>query len=49
VEIRERYDAQLDAVIDGGYIHPEPSTVLKLIEDEVEVVRLGKGPIDGLL
>jgi tRNA threonylcarbamoyl adenosine modification protein (Sua5/YciO/YrdC/YwlC family) len=49
VEIRELYDAQLDAVIDGGFIHPEPSTVLKLIEDEVEVVRLGKGPIDGLL
>jgi tRNA threonylcarbamoyl adenosine modification protein (Sua5/YciO/YrdC/YwlC family) len=48
VEIRELFDAQLDAVVDGGYITPEPSTVLKLIDDEVEVVRVGKGPVDGI-
>jgi tRNA threonylcarbamoyl adenosine modification protein (Sua5/YciO/YrdC/YwlC family) len=49
MEIRERFDDRLDAVIDGGYVHPVPSTVIQLIDDEVEVVRLGKGPVDGLI
>jgi tRNA threonylcarbamoyl adenosine modification protein (Sua5/YciO/YrdC/YwlC family) len=48
VEIRELFDAQLDAVVDGGYINPEPSTVLRLIDTEVEIVRVGKGPVDGI-
>jgi len=46
IEIRERYDRQLDAVVDGGYLHPQPSTVLRMVGDEVEVIREGKGPLD---
>lgn len=48
VEIRDRYDGQLDAVVDGGYLHPQPSTVLRMVGDDVEVVREGKGPLDFL-
>lgn len=48
IEIRDRYDNQLDAVVDGGYLHPQPSTVLRMVGDEVEVIREGKGPLDFL-
>ena len=47
-EIRERYGSQLEAIIDGGFLHPQPSTVLDLTDDEVEVLREGKGPLEGL-
>lgn len=43
LEIRDRFDAHLDAVVDSGYLHPEPSTVLRMVDEEVEVVREGKG------
>lgn len=48
MEIKDRYDSQLDAVLDGGYLHPQPSTVLRMVGDEVEVIREGKGPLDVL-
>ncbi len=46
LEIRDRYERQLDAVVDGGYLLAEPSTVLRMVEDEVEVIREGKGSLD---
>ena len=49
VDIRDRYGKQLDAVIDGGFIHPQPSTVLSLVDDEIEIIREGKGSLDGIL
>jgi tRNA threonylcarbamoyl adenosine modification protein (Sua5/YciO/YrdC/YwlC family) len=48
VDIRERYDKQLDAVVDGGYLLAEPSTVLRMVEDEIEVIREGRGSLDDL-
>lgn len=48
IEIRDRYDSQVDAVVDGGYLAAEPSTVLRMVGDEVEVIREGKGPLDVL-
>jgi len=36
-------------VIDGGLIPGEPSTVISLVDDEVKVLRQGKGPITDLL
>ncbi len=33
----------VDLVIDGGYVHPELTTIIRLNEDEYEVVREGKG------
>jgi len=41
-----RYDREVAAVVDVGTLWPEPSTVLRLIDDHIEVLRLGQGPID---
>ena len=42
-EIDERLGNQLDIIIDGGPVYPAPSTVVSLINDEVEILRYGKG------
>jgi tRNA threonylcarbamoyl adenosine modification protein (Sua5/YciO/YrdC/YwlC family) len=47
-EVRDRYDAWLDALVDGGYTGTDVSTVVSFIRDEVEVIREGKGPVDAL-
>lgn len=39
---------QVDFFLDGGYGGAEPSTVLRLIDDEVEVLREGAGTVDDL-
>ncbi|MBL4685390.1 MAG: threonylcarbamoyl-AMP synthase [Nannocystaceae bacterium] len=41
----QRYARDVQAVVDGGPLWPEPSTVLKLVDDEIEVLREGQGPI----
>ncbi len=41
--IYEDYQKLVDAVIDGGYGGIEPSTVVDLTNDEVEILREGKG------
>jgi tRNA threonylcarbamoyl adenosine modification protein (Sua5/YciO/YrdC/YwlC family) len=47
--VRDRLGGQLDLVLDGGLLTNEPSTVVSLMNDEIEVVRHGKGPVDILL
>lgn len=42
-EIEERIGNQVDIIIDGGTVYPEPSTVVSLVGDQPEVVRQGKG------
>jgi tRNA threonylcarbamoyl adenosine modification protein (Sua5/YciO/YrdC/YwlC family) len=42
-DIRDQLGHGLDMVIDGGYQLNEPSTVLSLLNDEVTVLREGKG------
>lgn len=44
-EIRERLEHEVDLVIDGGHCGTEPTTVLTLQNDIVEVMRVGKGDI----
>lgn len=36
----------VDLVVDGGYVAPELTTIVKLDGDEYEVIRLGKGSPD---
>ena len=43
--IEEKYNGQVDIVIDGGYGGIEPSTVVDCTTDEFEVVRQGKGEL----
>ncbi|HEY0839209.1 MAG TPA: L-threonylcarbamoyladenylate synthase [Vulgatibacter sp.] len=47
-EIKSRLGHGLELVIDGGYQQDEPSTVLSLLDDRVEVLRMGKGKVEGL-
>jgi len=42
-EIEKKFKHRVDAVIDGGILASEPSTVISLIDDSVEVIRVGKG------
>ncbi len=47
-EIRQVLHKQVDLVIDGGYCGMEHSTVIDLTGESPEIVREGKGPVDGL-
>jgi tRNA threonylcarbamoyl adenosine modification protein (Sua5/YciO/YrdC/YwlC family) len=47
-DIQEQLGKMLDCVVDGGLLTGEPSTVISLVNDQPEVLRLGSGPIDWL-
>lgn len=42
-EIKELLGNRLDLILDGGPQEEEPSTVVSLIDDQIEVLRQGKG------
>jgi len=44
-EIRDLLQHELDLVIDGGYCGMEATTVVALVEDQPEVIRIGAGDI----
>lgn len=44
-DIQEKFRPHLEAVIDGGPLIPEPSSVISLIDDIPEVIRKGKGDV----
>ena len=46
--IREKYEHELDLVIDGGPCGIEPTTVINLIDGTPEVLRYGKGDAEFL-
>jgi tRNA threonylcarbamoyl adenosine modification protein (Sua5/YciO/YrdC/YwlC family) len=48
-DIERYFKGQIAFVIDGGLIAGEPSTVVSLVDDKVNVLREGKGPLTGLL
>ena len=39
------YARDVRVVIDGGAMWPQPSTVLRLENDQIEVLREGQGPL----
>ena len=45
--IKDALGNRLDLILDGGVQHSEPSTVVSLIDDQIEVLRQGKGIIVG--
>lgn len=45
-EIYEKYKNSVDIVIDGGMGDHSASTVVRCINDNIEVTRIGKGPVD---
>jgi len=44
--IFEKWQNLVEVVIDGGYGGNQPSTVIDLSKDEIEIVREGKGSLD---
>lgn len=44
--IHEKYNNQVDLVIDGGYGENTPSTIVNCINQEIEIIREGKGDIN---
>lgn len=48
-EIEEKFRRRVDMVIDGGILSPAPSSVISLMEDQVEVIRTGKGDVTAFL
>lgn len=46
--IYEKWSNRVDIVVDGGPGGLEPSTVISCVNDEIEVVRLGKGSVEML-
>jgi len=45
--IRHRLEHEVDLVIDGGHFGAEPTTVVGLQNAEIEILRIGKGAVDG--
>lgn len=43
--LHRRFGTAVDAVVDGGPLWPDPSTVLAIEDDELVVLREGQGPI----
>lgn len=43
--INEHFGRIVDLIIDGGTIVPEPSSVISLVDDTIEVLRIGKGDV----
>ena len=44
--IYEKWKDKVDVVIDGGYGGNQPSTVIDLSKDEIEIIREGKGSLE---
>jgi tRNA threonylcarbamoyl adenosine modification protein (Sua5/YciO/YrdC/YwlC family) len=45
-EIEKRYGHWIDLMIDGGRLDSIPSTVVRILDRGIEILREGKGPID---
>jgi tRNA threonylcarbamoyl adenosine modification protein (Sua5/YciO/YrdC/YwlC family) len=48
-EILASFGAHVDVVVDAVQTPAEPSTVLEVDGDEIRLLRMGQGPIDGLV
>jgi tRNA threonylcarbamoyl adenosine modification protein (Sua5/YciO/YrdC/YwlC family) len=47
--IKEYFGQTVDLIIDGGIIMPQPSSVISLVDDNIEIIRKGKGDISVFL
>jgi tRNA A37 threonylcarbamoyladenosine synthetase subunit TsaC/SUA5/YrdC len=43
--ILDRYEKQVDLVLDGGYGGHFPSSVLEITDEFIEIIRLGAGDV----
>ena len=47
--VKQSLGKQLDVLVDGGMLTLETTSVISLMDDEIEILREGKGPVDLLL
>ncbi len=47
--INEYFGRIVDLIIDGGTIVPEPSSIISLVDDTIEVIRKGKGDVSAFM
>jgi tRNA threonylcarbamoyl adenosine modification protein (Sua5/YciO/YrdC/YwlC family) len=45
LDVNVLFGKQVDLIVDGGEVYPDPSTVISLITDYPEILRAGKGDI----
>lgn len=48
-ELMEAFGHHADVIVDSGTLINEPSTVIEIIDDAIEIVRVGAGPVDDIL
>lgn len=44
-DLERLHGKSIDVIVDVGPLWPEPSTVLRLVDDDIEVLREGQGPL----
>lgn len=42
-QIKDILDSQVDVIVDGGYLSEKPTTVIDMVEDGIQVLRVGQG------
>ena len=45
-QVEELFGSQVDLIIDSGPVFPLPSTIISMVGEEYEILRVGKGSID---
>ena len=45
LDVNALFGKQVDLIVDGGEVYPDPSTVISLVSDYPEILRAGKGDI----
>ncbi|HVO66141.1 MAG TPA: L-threonylcarbamoyladenylate synthase [Syntrophales bacterium] len=48
-EIKEKFGKRVDLIIDGGILASEPSSVISLVDDVIEIIRVGNGDVSTLI
>lgn len=49
VDVENLFGHEVDIIIDGGEVYPDPSTVVSLVCEQPEILRAGKGDIEPFL
>lgn len=48
-EIKDKFAHCVDLIIDGGILVSNPSSVISLVDDSIEIIRVGKGDVSTLI
>jgi tRNA threonylcarbamoyl adenosine modification protein (Sua5/YciO/YrdC/YwlC family) len=48
-DIKEKFGKRVDLIIDGGILASQPSSVISLVDDIIEIIRVGHGDVSTLI